>query len=63
MTLDSNLESQDFTFYVQLQIKAQRKDYKIFSTPAHERARITGKKKVNAIHDGLYILKKMIFIF
>ena len=63
MTLDLNLQSQDFTFCVELPIKAQRKNYKIFSTPAHERARIAGKKKVNAIRDGLYILKKMIFMF
>ena len=63
MTLDLNLQSQDFAFCVELPIKAQRKDYKIFSTPAHERARMAGKKKVNAIRDGLYILKKMIFMF
>ena len=63
MTLDLNLQSQDFTFCVELPIKAQRKNYKIFSIPAHERARIAGKKKVNAIRDGLYILKKMIFMF
>ena len=63
MTLDLNLQSQDFAFCVELPIKAQRKNYKIFSTPAHERARIAGKKKVNAIRDGLYILKTMIFMF
>ena len=63
MTLNLNLQSQDFAFCVELPIKAQRKNYKIFSTPAHERARIAGKKKVNAIRDGLYILKKMIFMF
>ena len=63
MTLNLNLQSQDFAFCVELPIKAQRKSYKIFSTPAHERARIAGKKKVNAIRDGLYILKKMIFMF
>ena len=61
--LDLNIESQDFTFCVELPIKAQRKNYKIFSTPSHERARIAGKKKVNAIIDGLYILKKMVFMF
>ena len=63
MVLELNLQSQDFAFCVELPIKAQRKNYKIFSTPAHERARIAGKKKVNAIRDGLYILKKMIFMF
>ena len=63
MTLDLNLQSQDFAFCVELPIKAQKKNFKIFSTTAHERARIAGKKKVNAIRDGLYILKKMIFMF
>ena len=63
MALNLNLQSQDFSFCVELPIKAQRKNYKIFSTPAHERVRIAGKKKVNAIRDGLYILKKMIFMF
>ena len=63
MTLDLNLQSQDFAFCVELPIKAHRKNYRIFSTPSHERARIAGKKKVNAIRDGLYILKKMIFMF
>ena len=63
MALDLNLESQDFRFCVELPIKAQRNNYKIFSNPSHERARIAGKKKVNAIRDGLFILKKMIFMF
>ena len=63
VALDLNLQSQDFAFCVELPIKAHRKNYKIFSTSAHERARIAGKKKVNAIRDGLYILKKMIFMF
>ncbi len=63
MVLELNLQSQDFTFCVELPIKAQRKKYKISSTPSYERIRIAGKKKVNAIRDGLYILKKMIFMF
>jgi len=63
MVLDLNLESQDFSFCVELPIKAQRNNYKIFSNPSYERERIAGKKKVNAIRDGLFILKKMIFMF
>jgi len=63
MVLDLNLQSQDFTFCVELPIKAQRKNYKISSIPSYERIRIAGKKKVNAIRDGFYILKKMIFMF
>ena len=61
--LDLNLQSHDFAFCVELPIQAQRKNYKIFSIPSHERARIAGKKKVNAFRDGLFILKKMIFMF
>ena len=63
VVLDLNLQSKDFAFCVELPIKAQRKNYNIFSFPSHERARIAGKKKVNAIRDGLFILKKMIFMF
>ena len=63
VVLELNLQSQDFTFCVELPIKAQKKKYKISSTPSYERIRIAGKKKVNAIRDGLFILKKMIFIF
>ena len=63
MALNLNLQSQDFAFCVELPIKAQRKNYKIYSIPSHERARIAGKKKVNAIRDGLFILKKMILMF
>ncbi len=61
--LDLNLRSHDFAFCVELPIQAQRNNYKIFSIPSHERARIAGKKKVNAFRDGLFILKKMIFMF
>ena len=63
VVLELNLQSQDFTFCVELPIKAQKKKYKISSTPSYERIRIAGKKKVNAIRDGFYILKKMIFMF
>ena len=63
MALDLDLKSQDFALCVELPIKAQRKNYNIFSIPSHERARIAGKKKVNAIWDGLLILRKMISMF
>ena len=58
-----NLTSKDFQLCVELPIKAQRKKYKIFSIKSHERTRIAGKKKVNALKDGFLILKKMIFMF
>ena len=63
IALDLNLQSPDFAFCVELPIKAQKKNYKISSIPSYERIRIAGKKKVNAIRDGFYILKKMIVMF
>ena len=61
--IDLNLQSKDFTFCVELPIKAHRKKLKLFSVESHERSRIAGKKKVNAIRDGFLILKKMIYMF
>ncbi len=61
--IDLNLQSKDFTFCVELPIKAHRKKLKLFSVESHERSRIAGKKKVNPIRDGFLILKKMIYMF
>jgi len=58
-----NLKGQDFTFCVELPIKAQRNNYKLISTSAMERSRIAGKKKVNAFKDGFLILLAMIKLF
>jgi len=58
-----NLKGQDFTFCVELPIKAQRNNYKLISTNAMERSRIAGKKKVNAFKDGFLILLAMIKLF
>ncbi len=61
--LDLDLQSQDFAFCVELPIRAHKKKFKILSSESHERSRIAGKKKVNAIRDGSIILKKMISLF
>ena len=58
-----NLESKDFCFCVELPIKAQKAGYSIAEISCHERARIAGKKKVNAFRDGFLILLKMIKLF
>ena len=58
-----NLKSNDFAFCVELPIIAQRKGYKLTTSKSFERARIGGKKKVNAFRDGLKILLNMIKIF
>jgi len=58
-----NLISNDFSFCVELPIKAKRQNNKLISTPSFERKRIAGEKKVNAFKDGLMILIKMIKLF
>ncbi len=58
-----DLRAKDFSFCVEFPIKANRADYKICTTKSYERARIAGKKKVNAFKDGLKILFSMIKLF
>ena len=57
------LKSNDFTLCVEFPIKASRAGHKLGTSPSYERARIGGKKKVNAFKDGLLILIKMIKLF
>lgn len=58
-----NITSNDFSFCVELPIKANNLKYKLQTSNSHERARIGGKKKVNAIKDGTLILISMIKLF
>ena len=55
-----NIKSKDFSFCIELPIKANKMRYKLFTSKSHERARIGGEKKVNAFKDGLKILISMI---
>ena len=57
------LTAKDFSFCVELPIKAKRASYKICTSKSVERSRIAGKKKVNAFRDGLKILFSMIKLF
>lgn len=57
------LSQKDFTFCVELPIKAKKEGMNISSINAHERKRIAGKKKVNEFADGLKILIYLIKIF
>ena len=57
------LTAKDFSFCVELPIKAHRASYKICTSKSFERSRIAGKKKVNAFKDGLKILFSMIKLF
>ena len=58
-----NLTQKDFSFCVELPIKARRNNMKMSSISCYERKRIAGHKKVNAFKDGLKILLHMIRLF
>jgi glycosyltransferase involved in cell wall biosynthesis len=58
-----NCSSEDFSYCVELPIKAVKKKLIIKSTSSFERKRIGGKKKVNIVKDGFIILLKMIFLY
>ena len=51
-----DLVCKDFCFCVELPIKAHKNKLNLISSPANERKRIAGKKKVNALKDGYKIL-------
>ena len=57
------LASKDFSFCVELPIKAKRANYKMCTSKSYERARIAGEKKVSEFKDGLKILSSMIKLF
>ena len=57
---DLKLSSNNFSFCIELPIKAHKNKLKIASISSHERSRIAGKKKVNAIKDGFLILLGML---
>ena len=58
-----DLLQKDFTFCVELPIKAIRKNMNICSINSYERKRLGGKKKVNAFKDGFLILKYMFHLY
>ena len=51
-----DLKSNDFSFCIELPIKAKFNDFILSSTPSYERSRIAGIKKVNEFRDGFFIL-------
>ena len=55
-----NLLCKDFSFCVELPIKAHRSRMSLISISANERKRFGGRKKVNAFKDGFKILISMI---
>ena len=58
-----DIENKDFSFCVELPIKACESGYKLATSKSNERARIGGKKKVIALKDGLLILISMFKLF
>ena len=57
------LKNADFSFCVELPIKAKKEGLSLISTNSYERKRIGGIKKVNAFKDGFLILIQMIKLF
>ncbi|MDA7832361.1 glycosyltransferase family 2 protein [Candidatus Pelagibacter sp.] len=58
-----DLKQKDFSFCVELPIKAKKMKMELGCINSYERIRIAGKKKVNAFKDGFLILKHMIRLF
>ena len=58
-----NLNNSDFRICVEIPIKAKFKKMDYSCLPSYERARIGGKKKVNALKDGLLILSEIVKYF
>ena len=58
-----NLVKKDFSFCVELPIKAAKKQMLIGSFSSYERKRIAGEKKVSEFKDGFKILSYMIKSF
>ena len=58
-----NLKQGDFSFCVELPLKAVKFGMKLSTNQSHERKRIAGQKKVNAFKDGYTILKYMVKFF
>ena len=50
----------DFSFCIELPIKAKKKNYILSSLPSVERSRKAGIKKVNEFRDGFLILMSII---
>tara|TARA_B100000686_G_C16591309_1_gene863524 strand:- start:399 stop:1073 length:675 start_codon:yes stop_codon:yes gene_type:complete len=58
-----NLKNSDFRICVEIPIKSKMYKLRYICTPSYERKRIGGKKKVNALKDGLLILIEIVKYF
>jgi len=50
------LRNKDFTFCIELPVKAKFNKFRSITLPSYERSRISGRKKVNEFKDGFLIL-------
>ena len=57
------LKKKDFRFCIELPVLAKFKKYRFISKPSYERTRLSGKKKVNELIDGLLILSCILTMF
>ena len=57
-----DLKNTDFTFCIELPVKAKLNKFDCISLPSYERSRISGKK-VNEFKDGFLILISIIRLF
>ena len=57
------LNNFDFRICIEIPIKAKKQNFRYDCIPSYERERIGGKKKVNALKDGLLILSEIIKYF
>ena len=58
-----NLIKKDFCLCVELPIKSKRANLDMVTSKSFERPRINGKKKVNPLRDGFFILLEMFKLF
>ena len=58
-----DLQNSDFRICVEIPIKSKTLELRYICTPSYERKRIGGKKKVNALKDGLLILIEIVKYF
>ncbi|MDA7780804.1 glycosyltransferase family 2 protein [Candidatus Pelagibacter sp.] len=54
------LRNKDFTFCIELPVKAKINNFRSIALPSYERSRISGRKKVNEFKDGFLILISII---
>ncbi len=60
---DLNLNNKDFRICVEIPVKVHKKKLNYIDIFSHEKSRIGGKKKVNALKDGFLILIEMVRLF